>query len=264
MRIPQSPNGHSPVFLSVGIDITKTALSPTRVPYRASHRPCCTIRRWLRDVTRIRRHAEPDDLRQGPCPACDGRFKRFENQHRATLTQYQARSIGRTWAAGILADHTHRLPRLQATDNIGASLPPAIAIGAAPDRTIQKPARSHAQKTNMPSRPCTPAPECHISSRYGWRPHCSCSEGLSTDDSRPIVMKELVVPQPLPRPGLPCRNRSQWQPSHSNSGVHSMPDCFTASSAAVKANCAKRVEKCQVFRRKLFLRVVSHAPQLRS
>src|SRR3984885_14445979 len=100
---------------SVSIDVANLLGGQTAISQRGSESTGSAFGGRLGDVACIGRHAEAYDLRQWLRSASQGALERLQNQHGGAFPQDHSGAVGREGPAGIGADHAHRFPGLQST-----------------------------------------------------------------------------------------------------------------------------------------------------
>ena len=83
------------------VDVPHLLRRQTGVGKRGHHRPRRAFRLRLRDVIRVRGHAEAHDLRVDVRAACFCRFERFQHQHRPAFSKDHSAAILRERPASI-------------------------------------------------------------------------------------------------------------------------------------------------------------------
>ena len=117
------------------VDVANLLWSEAGIAQRNAHGTRRAFDGWLRQMVRIGGHARARQLRINFRATRLCRFERLEQQHRAAFAQNHSFAVTAERTARIRRDHAHRLPRFQQAEALkGASLPPAIAASAAPER----------------------------------------------------------------------------------------------------------------------------------
>ncbi len=97
----------------MGVYITNLLRCKPGIAKSEAHGTAGTGGDGLRNVTCIRGHAEADNLGKRTRAAGKGAVEGFEHKHGGPFAKNHATALGREWAAGVFADHSHRLPGLE-------------------------------------------------------------------------------------------------------------------------------------------------------